>query len=54
MCRLPQIFRDNVITLSFPVICSTVRVFRVSLLEEMHQDYVSFARANGMSIERIL
>lgn len=30
------------ITLSFPVICSTVRVFRASLLEEMHRDYVSY------------
>ena len=38
------------ITLSFPVICSTVRVFRASLLEEMHRDYVSFARANGMTV----
>lgn len=36
------------ITLSFPVICSTVRVFRASLLEEMHRDYVSFARANAI------
>ena len=42
------------ITLSFPVICSTVRVFRASLLEEMHRDYVSFARANGMTVNRIL
>ena len=42
------------ITLSFPVICSTVRVFRASLLEEMHQDYVSFARASGMTVKRIL
>ena len=42
------------ITLSFPAICSTVRVFRASLLEEMHRDYVSFARANGMSVKRIL
>lgn len=38
------------VTLSFPVICSTVRVFRASLLNEMHQDYVSFARANGMTV----
>lgn len=42
------------ITLSFPVICSTVRVFRASLLEEMHRDYVSYARANGMTVSRIL
>lgn len=42
------------ITLSFPVICATVRVFRASLLSEMHRDYVSFARANGMSRNRIL
>ena len=42
------------ITLSFPVICSTVRVFRASLLEEMHRDYVSYARANGMTVNRIL
>ena len=42
------------ITLSFPVICSTVRVFRASLLEEMHRDYVSFARANGMTVNKIL
>ena len=40
--------------LVFPVICSTVRVFRASLLEEMHRDYVSFARANGMTVNRIL
>lgn len=42
------------ITLSFPVICSTVRVFRASLLEEMQRDYVSFARANGMSVKQVL
>ena len=36
------------------MICSTVRVFRASLLEEMHRDYVSFARANGMTVNRIL
>ncbi len=42
------------VTLSFPVLCSTVRVFRASLLEEMHRDYVSFARANGMTVNRIL
>ena len=36
------------------MICSSVRVFRASLLEEMHRDYVSFARANGMTVHRIL
>lgn len=42
------------VTLSFPVICSTVRVFRASLLEELHRDYVSFARASGMTVNQIL
>lgn len=42
------------IALAFPVICSTVRVFRASLLEELHCDYVSFALANGMTSGQIL
>ena len=42
------------ITLAFPVICSTVRLFRASLLEEMHRDYVRFARASGMSTRQII
>lgn len=42
------------IALAFPVICSTVRVFRASLLEELHCDYVSFALANGMPSGQIL
>ncbi len=42
------------LALAFPVICSTVRVFRASLLEELHRDYVSFARASGMSTGQIL
>ena len=42
------------ITLAFPVICSTVRIFRASLLEEMNRDYAVFARANGMTTGQIL
>jgi peptide/nickel transport system permease protein/nickel transport system permease protein len=42
------------IALAIPVICSTVRVFRASLLEELHCDYVSFALANGMTSGQIL
>lgn len=42
------------IALAVPVICSTVRVFRAALLEEMHCDYVSFALASGMTSGQIL
>lgn len=42
------------IALAFPVICSTVRVFRGSLLEELQRDYVIFARANGMTTWQVL
>lgn len=42
------------VALAFPVICSTVRVFRAALLEELHCDYVSFALANGMTSGQIL
>ncbi len=42
------------ITLAFPAICSTVRLVRASLLEEMHRDYVRFARASGMSTRQII
>ena len=41
--------------LIFPVICfDCTGSFVASLLEEMHRDYVSFARANGMTVNRIL
>ena len=42
------------VTLAFPVICSTVRLFRASLLEELHRDYVRFARASGMSKAQVI
>ena len=42
------------ITLAFPAVCSTVRLVRASLLEEMHRDYVRFARASGMSTRQII
>ena len=42
------------VTLAFPVIWSTVRLFRASLLEELHRDYVRFARASGMSKAQVI
>ena len=42
------------VTLAFPVICSPVRLFRASLLEELHRDYVRFARASGMSKAQVI
>ncbi len=41
-------------TLAFPIICSTVRVFRAALLEELPLAYVTFARAAGMTTGQIL
>lgn len=41
------------ITLAFPVICSSVRVLRASLLEELHRDYIVYSRANGMGRWRL-
>jgi len=41
-------------TLAVPVISSTVRVFRASLLGEMNHDYVIYAKARGLSDKRII
>lgn len=42
------------LTLALPLICSFIRLFRASLLEQEHKDYVDFARARGFSHRRIL
>ena len=41
-------------TLAFPIACSTVRLFRSTLLSELSSDYVRYARARGLSAGRIL
>ena len=40
--------------LAVPVACSTIRLFRSSLLAELSSDYVRYARARGLSPGRIL
>jgi peptide/nickel transport system permease protein/nickel transport system permease protein len=40
--------------LALPVACSTIRLFRSTLLSELSSDYVRYARARGLSAGRIL
>lgn len=40
--------------LAVPIICSTIRVFRASLLKEMNSDYVIYSKARGLSNTRII
>lgn len=40
--------------LAVPVIGSTIRVFRASLLREMNSDYVIYAKTRGLSDKRII
>ena len=42
------------VTLAAPVICSSIRILRALLLEQAKQDYVFYARARGLSEQRIL
>lgn len=42
------------IVLSVPVICGVVRMFRATLLSELSGDYVKYAKARGLSSNRIL
>lgn len=41
-------------TIAIPVICSVVRVFRATLLTQLANDYVCYAKARGLSPTRIL
>ena len=42
------------ITVSIPVTASMIRLLRTGILEELSQDYVFYARARGLSFQRIL
>jgi len=42
------------ITLALPVICSSVRILRATLLKNMKQDYVIYAKSRGLSSSRIM
>lgn len=41
-------------TLAVPVISSSVKILRTTLLENSEQEYVTYARARGLSYKRIL
>lgn len=42
------------VTLAAPVISSSVKILRTTLLENSEQEYVTYARARGLSYKRIL
>ncbi len=42
------------VTLSVPVICSSVRMLRATLLEKLKKDYVIYAQARGLSNGQIM
>lgn len=42
------------LALAFPVACGMIRLFRSTLLSELSSDYVRYAKARGLSAERIL
>lgn len=41
-------------TLALPIISTNIRVLRANILENMNQDYVMYAKARGLSKNRIL
>lgn len=42
------------LALAIPMICSAIRLFRASLISQLSSDYVQYARARGLSANRIL
>jgi ABC-type dipeptide/oligopeptide/nickel transport system permease component len=40
--------------LAIPIASSSIRIFRATVLAEMNKDYVTFARARGLSSRRVL
>lgn len=42
------------VTLAAPVISSSVKILRTTLLENSEQEYVTYARARGLSYKRVL
>lgn len=40
--------------LAIPIASSSIRVFRATVLSEMNKDYVTYARARGLSARRVL
>lgn len=40
--------------LAIPIASSSIRIFRATVLSEMNKDYVTFARARGLSARRVL
>jgi ABC-type dipeptide/oligopeptide/nickel transport system permease component len=42
------------LALAIPIASSSIRIFRATVLAEMNKDYVTFARARGLSERRVL
>jgi ABC-type dipeptide/oligopeptide/nickel transport system permease component len=42
------------VAMALPLASSSIRIFRTTILSEMNKDYVTFARARGLSSSRVL